>query len=410
MKIVVTGGIGSGKSTVAIMLAQKLGFTYVSLDEIVHQFYEEPPIIEGLVALFGTSDRKLISDKVFRDPLKLKKLEEFFIPRVAARLAEYAGAYEDLVVEFPLYFEKGSNVFFDASISICSKMINRLQRVILRDNCTAEKLNSIIKHQITDEYRRINSDYIIENDGSLDELEAEVDKLVAKFKRDRVKRAVKDNTIFVAGTYVNHDVGEILNKLRARAVPKDKKIGLVSGSFDPITLGHTWVIQKALDIVDEVVIAVALNPTKKQLFTPEERGQLITDTMKEVLTPEQLARVTINYIKSDEMTVSYANHVGAKFIFRGLRNSTDFEYENQLNLLQKKIAPEIETIFLITPRELIEISSSLIKGAMGLREWERVAEPYVSKAVFAKLKEVSTRPTPERPTPPPSRIIKEDKS
>lgn len=167
------------------------------------------------------------------------------------------------------------------------------------------------------------------------------------------------------------------------------KIGIVSGSFDPITLGHTWVIERALDIVDSIVVAIATNPTKKYLFDDATRMKLVECTMREILTKEQLLRVTVDFIPSNELIVSYASEIGAKFIFRGLRSATDLEYENQLNLLQKKIAPDIETIFLLTPRELIEISSSLIKSALSLREWERVAAPYVSKCVLEKLKEIT---------------------
>lgn len=165
------------------------------------------------------------------------------------------------------------------------------------------------------------------------------------------------------------------------------KIGIVSGSFDPITLGHTWIIQRALDIVDNVIVAIAHNHTKEYLFSKEDREALVRETMKEILTPKQEKRITVDFIPSNELMVSYAASVNAKFIFRGIRGFIDLEYENQLNLLQKKIAPEIETIFLLTPRELIEISSSLIKDALSLREWERVAEPYISSCVLDKLRQ-----------------------
>jgi pantetheine-phosphate adenylyltransferase len=385
MKIVVTGGIGSGKSNVATLLAEKLEYTYISVDEIIHDLYaDDTKLKKDLNAQFGTDERKLISDHVFKNPTELARLEELFMPYVEKRLLNYEEAYADLIVEFPLYFEKGSCINFDVVVSVTAHTIGRIARVIKRDKITAEKVRSIMDHQVQDTFREANSDYVIENNLGLKELEDAVDALARQLiMRKALTEPIENNVI-----PVNQNISNILSKLKNKS---PKKIGLVSGSFDPITLGHTWVIQKALDIVDEVVVAVAINHSKKQLFSPEERGQLITDTLAECLSPEQFARVTVNYIKSDEMTVSYANHVGAKLIFRGLRNSTDFEYENQLNLIQKKIAPEIETILLMTPRELIEISSSLIKGALSLREWERIAEPYVSKAVLSKLREVANK-------------------
>jgi len=398
MKIVVTGGIGSGKSNAAIMLAEKLQSTYVSIDEIVRDLYEDHRIIVGLVKMFGTFDRKEISEIVFASQSKLEELEAFFEPFVTERLKDYEDAYLDLVVEFPLYFEKGSgSIQFDVVISVSSYVLSRIARVIKRDQCGARRVEQIMARQVSDEYREGISDFVIMNNDGLRELEDSVDTLVPKLQ------SIKEicDQAFAQRPNITEKIIEaggkpkpILSKTEAilsKLTVKYRKIGLVSGSFDPITLGHTWVIQKALDIVDEVVVAVAINHSKKQLFTPEERGKMIKDTLAECLTAEQFERVTVNYIKSDEMTVSYANHVGAKFIFRGLRNSTDFEYENQLNLIQKKIAPEIETILLMTPRELIEISSSLIKGALSLREWERIAEPYVSRAVLNKLREVANK-------------------
>ena len=123
------------------------------------------------------------------------------------------------------------------------------------------------------------------------------------------------------------------------------------------------------------------------MFDDAERMQLVRCTLTETLTAEQLERVIVDFVPSDELTVSFAKQMKAKFIFRGIRGVIDLEYENGLNLLQKKIEPEIETIYLMTPREYIEISSTLVKNVIPLREWERIAKPYVSKCVLEKLKE-----------------------
>ena len=101
-----------------------------------------------------------------------------------------------------------------------------------------------------------------------------------------------------------------------------------------------------------------------------------------------LNRIAIKVIPEGELTVTFAESVGASFIFRGLRGVIDLDYENQLDLVQKRIAPNIDTIYLITSRELIEISSSMIKSSLQYREWMRVAKPYVSSAVFQKLSDV----------------------
>ena len=123
------------------------------------------------------------------------------------------------------------------------------------------------------------------------------------------------------------------------------------------------------------------------MFNDAERLQLVRCSLAETLSPEQLERVIVDFVPADELTVSFAKSNQAKFIFRGIRGVIDLEYENGLNLLQKKIEPEIETIYLMTPREYIEISSTLVKNVIPLREWERIAKPYVSNCVLEKLKE-----------------------
>jgi pantetheine-phosphate adenylyltransferase/8-oxo-dGTP diphosphatase len=170
-----------------------------------------------------------------------------------------------------------------------------------------------------------------------------------------------------------------------------KKYGIVSGSFDPITKGHVWIIKKALTMMDEVVIVVAQNFNKKCMFDLEERCSLIKKTIQENFDKNQLSKIRIRELPEHELLVSYADSIQANFIFRGLRNFTDFGYEQQLNLVQKKINPNIETVFLIPPREITEISSSLIKNIIHLREWEKIAEPYVSKAVIEALRQTHKR-------------------
>jgi pantetheine-phosphate adenylyltransferase len=116
--------------------------------------------------------------------------------------------------------------------------------------------------------------------------------------------------------------------------------------------------------------------------------QLVSDSLGESLTDVEFSRVVLKFVPEDEFTVNYARAIGAKFLFRGLRNSVDLDYENQINLLQKKIAPEIETIYLITPRELIEISSSLVKSTLSCNRWEEVAASYVSRSVLKYMKSI----------------------
>ena len=133
----------------------------------------------------------------------------------------------------------------------------------------------------------------------------------------------------------------------------NKKIALYPGSFDPITNGHLDVLERASQMFDEVVIAVLNNPEKKAFLSVDERVELIknaTNHMENVKTSS-----------FDGLTVEYARKIGAKFLIRGLRTITDFEYEVQLCQTNQVIATEIDTVFLPTKPKHNFISSSIVR-------------------------------------------------
>lgn len=136
------------------------------------------------------------------------------------------------------------------------------------------------------------------------------------------------------------------------------KIAIYPGSFDPITNGHLDIIRRAAALCDKLLIAVARNGGKQNMFTVEERMDLI----REILEWPHVEVVTF-----DGLLVDYAKSVGAKAIIRGLRAVTDFEYEFQMALMNHRLQPEVETIFLTAREDYTYLSSKLIKevGALG---------------------------------------------
>ena len=166
------------------------------------------------------------------------------------------------------------------------------------------------------------------------------------------------------------------------------KIGIVAGSFDPITNGHTWLISQAARIMNKVYVVIGVNPGKKSLFTPEERKLMIEQSLKVALPAEDFAKIRVRFIEN-ELLINFAVEKKAYYIFRGIRNTEDFNYEAQMQLVNRKICPDVETFFLIGPREFTEVSSSMVKGLLGFKGWEAVAEGYVSKTVLEALKEKS---------------------
>jgi pantetheine-phosphate adenylyltransferase len=127
------------------------------------------------------------------------------------------------------------------------------------------------------------------------------------------------------------------------------------GSFDPITNGHLDLIQRALKIFDRIIVAVATNAFKQSLFTIEERMEMIRESLKDhpQITIDSFEGLLVNYAKSQK----------ARAILRGLRAVTDFEYEFQLAMMNRRLEPEVETIFLMTGLRWVFLSSSILKEA-----------------------------------------------
>jgi pantetheine-phosphate adenylyltransferase len=130
------------------------------------------------------------------------------------------------------------------------------------------------------------------------------------------------------------------------------RVGIYPGSFDPITHGHEDLIRRSLAFVDKVVVAVAVNVAKQPLFNQDERLALIRETVKD-------SRVEARVF--DGLLVEFAKTVGATVIVRGLRAVSDFEYEFQMALMNRNLAPAIETVFLVPAFDLTYLSSSLVR-------------------------------------------------
>jgi pantetheine-phosphate adenylyltransferase len=165
-------------------------------------------------------------------------------------------------------------------------------------------------------------------------------------------------------------------------------IGLYAGTFDPITKGHIAVVRQSLRVVDKVHIIVSVNPDKKCMFDMGERIALIRDAINEELEYLDQARISIDGVK-DALTIDYAKLVGAQVLIRGLRNGADYAYERSLAAINRKLAPDVETIFIPTPAEFEEVSSSMVKGLMKYRGGEVAARDFVTPNVLEAIRNKS---------------------
>jgi len=135
-----------------------------------------------------------------------------------------------------------------------------------------------------------------------------------------------------------------------------ESIAVYPGTFDPITMGHLDIVNRSLELFDRVIIAIAKNIAKKPLFSIEEGLGMIKESF-----PDAGKRIEVDTV--DGLLVDYAYSKGAKAIIRGLRAVSDFDYEFQLALMNRRIEREVETVFLMTGFRWIFISSSIIKDA-----------------------------------------------
>jgi pantetheine-phosphate adenylyltransferase len=132
-----------------------------------------------------------------------------------------------------------------------------------------------------------------------------------------------------------------------------KRIALFPGSFDPFTKGHEDIVLRGLRLFDEVVIGIGNNAVKKRYFP--------LDVMKEMIEKTFDSEKNVKVVTYDDLTAHTARELGATFLLRGLRNTTDFEYENGISQVNRYLYEEIETVFLITSPPLAPISSSIIR-------------------------------------------------
>lgn len=131
------------------------------------------------------------------------------------------------------------------------------------------------------------------------------------------------------------------------------KVAVYPGSFDPITTGHMDIIKRSCKLFDKVIVAVLNNSKKQALFSVKERMELIARCTKELSNCE--------VDSFDGLLVDYVRQKKADTVVRGLRAISDFEYEFQLTLLNKKLNPDVETLFMITDLNCLYISSSVVK-------------------------------------------------
>lgn len=140
-------------------------------------------------------------------------------------------------------------------------------------------------------------------------------------------------------------------------------------------------VEAGAALFDELVVAIGVNPQKRTMFSVDGRLAMLRSATS------GLANVRVETF-TNQYLIAYAQQIGARFIVRGIRSESDYEYERTMRNINGDLDAAITTVFLMPPRGIAEVSSSMVKGLVGPVGWERIVEGYVPAAVFERLKEV----------------------
>lgn len=359
IKVGITGNIGCGKSTVSQLLTGYPGITLIDTDSLAKQIAAQPEHADTIAKLVGFSvnfskseDRKRLAEVLFSQPSILDAYQKFIHPLVWKEVDEQFNRLSSgiMVIESAILFEVQSEHHYDKVIMVGCDEAVQIDRLCNGNRKMQESdVRARMSLQIPQSVKKAKADFIIDNSGNAQELKDSVEKLY-------------------------HQLNQLIMK-------KGKTKALFVFSADPPTLGHEWLIAEALKRYDELAVAITYNPAKKGDFTIEQRCEMVR-----ALVPGHVPVTTF----SEMYSVDYAESIGATYFIRGIRNAVDNDYEQMMAGLNREINPSVETVFIESPVELRDVSSTavrLIVGQLGFecKGWEALTATKVSPVVLVHI-------------------------
>ncbi len=159
---------------------------------------------------------------------------------------------------------------------------------------------------------------------------------------------------------------------------RPKRLGVYAGSFDPLTVGHLWMIEQGVLLFDRLVVAIGTNRQKRYTFSLEQRMAMLRESLKGFRTVSIVSF-------SDRYLIDFAQSLGATHVLRGIRSPSDYEYERAMRNINGDLDGDICTVFLMPPRDIAEVSSSMVKDLVGPQGWQQVVQKYVPEPVYRRL-------------------------
>jgi pantetheine-phosphate adenylyltransferase len=163
-----------------------------------------------------------------------------------------------------------------------------------------------------------------------------------------------------------------------RTTKNRTRLGVYAGSFDPLTVGHLWMIEQGVRLFDRLIVAVGVNAEKHYTFSLPDRLAMLNESTR------HLPNLTVSSF-ADRYLIHYAREVGATHILRGIRSESDYEFERTMRHLNGDMDSSVCTVFLMPPRGIAEVSSSMVRGLIGPQGWRKLVKKYVPAPVYSKL-------------------------
>ena len=156
------------------------------------------------------------------------------------------------------------------------------------------------------------------------------------------------------------------------------RLGVYAGSFDPLTIGHLWMVEQGALLFDRLIVAIGNNSDKRYTFSLDERIAMILESTKSLPT------VSVTSF-ANRYLMDFAQSVQASHILRGIRSVGDYEFERTMRHINGDLDGRVCTVFLMPPRNIAEVSSSMVKSLIGPQGWQSVVRKYVPPPVYRRL-------------------------
>ena len=317
--LLLTGGIGSGKTTVAKYLSERYGIPVFYSDEEAKRLYDDPKFLSqvneivggGIIASDGTLDKKALAAIIFSDETKKQQVEALVHPLVREnfKLWKETKISPIVIMESAIALQNGREGF-DYVVLVDAPESVRLERTMKRDNSSREKILSRMNSQKID---CSLVDFIIYNEFDFKD---SADNLIHKLMNLRENKA------------------------------------MFAGSFDPFTNGHLSILKQACAIFDTVYLCVAQNAEKKRRYSID----LMESAIEQTINSEKLTNCKV--IICDYMIADLCKELGVSYLIRGLRNTSDYLYEENISKIYHETNPDLSMVYLRGDNDVI--SSSMV--------------------------------------------------